>query len=259
MSSIKCFEEPDDTGCVIIPFDDNLPIFSIGAHTIHDDLNGEKSFAECLAPIIHPEINENIIATILIRQGHNSDSLFVYHDPSRKEPNIRATRLSISCGMYSYRFHGTVVLARHANGTNIMKSLEIDEVYIACCISPDFRISTLRLIQKQKDGTQLIKNTSRWLEEACRSNYHDVMVLQKIAKAMTTVEVQDSDDSVDELQDSKQMSNKNVYNQKPTLSNDHVVTKVPLCLHCRRPTTNLCSSCLGAYFCPEPSTCKLDG
>ncbi|MGK3754635.1 MAG: hypothetical protein ACI8RD_006944 [Bacillariaceae sp.] len=38
-----------------------------------------------------------------------------------------------------------------------------------------------------------------------------------------------------------------------------LAAKSPLCLHCRRPTQNLCKSCFGAYFCSPQRGCRTVG
>jgi hypothetical protein len=254
---------------VVIPFDTSQPLYSINVAAVEDrDTEDNKSLAsphirvtQVLTSIIEPEIPENVVPTLLLRQRNDVASLYAFHDPSqnREWPNIHATRLAIACGLFSFRFHGNVVLVR---GTiHNLQPLELNDILSACCISPDLRDSTLAALVEVKSHDIATTAVPEWIGNACRYNYQDVLVLRKLADVMNSPSVFDDDEE-------------NVENCTSEASNGHVspthdkivtpkprefVTKVSLCLHCRRPSSTLCSTCSGAYFCAQSLPCRRDG
>ena len=124
-----------------------------------------------------------------------------------------------------------------------------------------------------------------WIQNAAQQNYHDAAVVARIAEVMkqkkdkknkmkrnvvleeekgndtdtdTNNDSGDDDDASTQPSDDDgpsttadvavSPSSSSSFKQKAPSMNT-VTAKSPLCLHCRKPTTNLCEGCLGAYFC----------
>ena len=185
----------------------------------------------------------------------------------RLDANVRATCLAMACGLHSQRFYGDVFISRLGyystgvqDGVKLTNaSFTAKEVEFACQ-TPDLRLDIIETI------TGISKNDislPRWITEAARNNYEDSAALSVLASVMKTdkeipsqhesmlggesgyeSDVGSSSDSDDEMADNSKQSSR------------EFVTKVPLCLHCRRPSSNICPICKGAYFCASPSSCK---
>lgn len=227
----------------------------------------QKNFTELLESAIQPDVSDNVIPTLLLRQRNDTFPLYAYHDPTkyREQPNVRATRLAIACGLYSIRFHGPVVLSRGA--IHNVQSLDMNHIFAACCISSDFRESALNVVASAMGVPIITASAPDWIGNACRYNYLDMHVLRRLADVMNvSSKFDDHDDEIEEIQ----------VNDKICISSDVIpriierksgsnqilkefVTNVPLCIHCRRPASTLCSECSGAYFCESPATCRKDG
>lgn len=156
---------------------------------------------------------------LLLRPSDVLPGCILHHGEVRDRPNVRATRLAMACGLLSARLYGDVVVAR--SGSN---SLAIHDIHAAACLSPDLRGQAV----------------PEWLADAAMHNYHDAEILERLAEVMTERQATD-----DEEDDSASVPGSS--SDAPTY-----VVKVPLCLHCRRPTDSLCQMCHAAYFC-QPS------
>jgi len=195
----------------------------------------------------------NVIASLLVR----SQGLYAHHDPTgnngtqQQPPNIRATRLCMACGLLSMRLRGNVIVS-----LSPQKDLQVDDISAAA--SHDLRPEILR--QLVDDPAAAIPPPA-WLLEASRENYHDAAVLQRLARVMNRPEEKEDDgESGEDDSASDDSSDRNINN---SIQNEGkklpqtFVTTVPLCLECRRPDSELCPNCEGAYFCS--SLCRAKG
>jgi hypothetical protein len=234
---------------------------------------------------------------------HERAGIYSYHclnsDTHHQFANIRATTLSMSCGLLSQRFYGDVFISRLGYfmdaglGYPIMmnKSIELDEIKFAAYVSPDLRtdvISTLIQERNEAENEEENKNEKdeklketqivqfpQWIVDASKSNYEDSASLAFLAAAMnrqqkqeTIEEEEDADDDDDD--DEGLDDNLNIKKSGNQLSIDNVkdkdkkkvssvVVRTPLCLHCRQPCQSLCPNCEGMYFCPSPKSCQENG
>lgn len=222
---------------VLIPGDDASPLQSLL-------VPAEERFAT----IIDPKNAINVIQSLLIRPTSEQPGLYGHHDPSATamtHPNVRATRLAMACGLFSYRFHGDVIVSRG-------RHLAVDEIFSACCVSPDLRACL-----------SLTVTIPEWLGNACRDNYHDADVLSRLAQVMNRPSEADENEDFDARstasEDDPSGRDDKANPSSADIAKSEFVTKVPLCLHCRRPAFTLCPDCSGAYFCEPPATCRRNG
>lgn len=206
--------------------------------------------------------------TLLLRPSDAAPGLYVHHGPG--EPNLRATRLSMACGIFAARLHGNVILSRSAG-----VDLSIKDVDTACCLGPDLRTTVLAEVRLLANGASppsadCAIHVPEWVGNATFQTYHDSPVLQRLAAAMKEDKVSDREESSessssssssddDSTESDPQSSSGPVKESSNELPQQEFVTKVPLCLHCRRPASTLCSCCDGAYFCDAPRACRIEG
>jgi hypothetical protein len=216
-----------------------------------------RTLDDIVAGHIAPDSTVNVIKTLLLRPSDGVPGVYVHHDPSNSDPNIRATRLAMACGLLSMRIKGDVVISR--TGGN---SLTVDEISSACCISADLREDILSVLNKKHEFFKI----PDWLADASKSNYHDGAVLSRLNEAMKkSIDVRNDDDDDDDDDDDFNSRSDFSPIQSPAslaeCAKENVgcvfVATVPLCLQCRRPASKLCK-CLAAYFCEEPMTCRRD-
>lgn len=264
---------------VLVPVDESkaLELHEVSWDTDH------ASFSETICTLLS---QRDYLETPLVRPQGNVAGLYAYYNvPSNKYvgglQNIRATRLSMACGLFSLRFWGDVLLVRSFGGQ--WENLTIGQIYGACVLSPDLRPGmqeSLRMQQSQNTTTEPI-STPEWLANAAQQNYHDGAALAKVVSAMQVHEVDDDGDSESEDDDgdgddddSQKANNDSIDCCEQKAESDksaesdpirsmaptnEFVAKSPLCLHCRRPCADLCPSCKGCYFCVSPRTCQSDG
>lgn len=300
---------------VLIPQDESQPLQSI---LIPKHPNNEEGDLEQMtrgfqhkqtsAAIISRIDMEDIRQKLLIRpSSQGSPGLYAFcvvpavPDAMKKHPqrpsassfvlaktalkNVRATRLAMACGHFSYQLYGTCLLVR--TSLSLSEDLEVNDVYGACCISPDLRPSLQQEIQPEElRNENRHPSTSRsipmtWLGDALQQNYHDASVLSRLATVMTggAENNEESSDSDSDSDDSTNHQNKSNIISINTPTNDNevsadpetdfsttttspkqqLVTKQPLCIHCRRPASTLCDGCQACYFCDAPRNCKILG
>jgi hypothetical protein len=193
------------------------------------------------------------------------------HDVS--QPNIRATCLAMACGLHSQRFYGDVLISRlgyapDEEGVYKMSNLSITSSELQyACESPDLRVES---IEKTTDGAHISeKSLPLWLTDAAKSNFEDAAVLSNLASVMLLQDRDQMDDRNENIHvedyDSDDDSSVSSEAKKKYLALGEVenypaprksfVAKVPLCLNCRCPSSNLCPLCEGVYFCPKPRDC----
>jgi hypothetical protein len=240
---------------VLVPYRDEDPLQSL-------DLEKE-TLDESVAHVLQ---TSEVRKTLLLRPSDVAAGLYAHHGPG--EPNLRATRLSMACGLFAVRLHGNVILSR-STGVDLF----VNDVEAACCLGPDLRTTVLaeqRLLtglasQPPTDGTIQVPD---WIRNATLQNYHDRPVLQRLAAAMKEDKVSDraSSSSESESDDDSSASDPQSLSvpvekeSSSELPQREFVTKIPLCLHCRRPASTLCSGCDGAYFCDAPArACRIEG
>ncbi len=229
----------------------------------------------------------------------HASGIYAYHcvnsDTNPAFANIRATRLSMACGLLSQRFYGDVFVARlgyfhhFEDGCDeviyMMKnrSVSLDEIKYATYVTPDLRKNIIQMMIPKKveedDGEDEGEGEGKeegdnhhhnedeiiiplWLADAAKSNYEDAAALDILASTLnkqTKQEFVDEDGNSDDEDGSEDgdegnnggMTNKTQKMKKQTLTtpaSKSVVVRTPLCIHCRRPSKNLCPDCEGVYF-----------
>ena len=179
-------------------------------------------------------------------------------------PNVRATRLAMACGLHDKRFVNDVYIGRLGYTSSGLVNIDLTIADIeAAVLSPDLRENALKQMIRLEicgDGSISVEAAPEWLCSGAQKNYHDNKSMAELAVAMTRSEVNnDTQDDLSDVSDegSTTENDKNQMTRSentPTTSSD-----LTLCLHCRRPASALCSECNGAYFCEEPSMCKMVG
>lgn len=192
------------------------------------------------------------LETPLLRPREGEAGLYAYYNiPNVKEgrENIRATRLAMACGLLSTRFFGPVLMVRSFGGK--WQNLAENEIYGASSISSDLRESIQEEINKDMGGTfDRVPAIPEWLANAAQQNYHDGAELAKVISAMNpSKQHEDSSGS-----DSDNTVINEVGSEGDNISHSEFVAKSPLCLHCRRPASDSCQGCHGAYFCTPAKT-----
>jgi hypothetical protein len=244
------------TTAVLVPWDESQPLESLIVASIS------------ISSLIHATDTINVVSTLVIRPTANEAGLYAHHYSCRttsttsttctigdkdeenfQQPNIRATRLAMACGLFGFRLRGNVLLTRGTLGCTSGGILLLEDVLGACNVSCD-----LRWIQPLPD----------WLGNAAHQNYHDALVISRLAAVMNRSSHLDSDQSdtdVDDSDDDQECKGAltDSSNNRRSVRRNEMVTTVPLCLHCRKPATQLCPDCQGAYFCDPPALCRLEG
>lgn len=213
--------------------------------------------------------------------AHNEDSesdlagVYAYYcssttgselDRLELKPNVRATCLSMACGLHSQRFYGDVFISRLGYFSNesgyhlINSSLESKEVQYAC-ETPDLRIAVIQEVNPNAAIDRIFP--PQWLTEAAKANYEDAAVLAVLASVMKRDKQgnesfgesgYESDNSSVIDSDESNHATKAVAAKDAPVAQSYVA-KVPLCLQCRRPSRNLCPHCEGMQFCGSPRDC----
>jgi len=234
---------------VFIPFDDSKPLENYVLQT-----TGTEGVTPSIQTALQGDVLETPLLRPSIREVNNTTiaGLYAYHNSfsSRdgtvnRTQNIRATRLSMSCGLLSLRFHGNVVLVRSFGYLNRgFEDLGLESIRGVCCISPDLRCSIQNF-----GGTCTSEVAPSWLTNAACENYHDAGVLARVALAMT--EHHESEDS-DSSSDSAKLYDSD--DEETTPTQHTFVTRSSLCLQCRRLTDSICPGCEGCYVCDDCCT-----
>lgn len=227
----------------------------------------------------------------MVAQGNESAlnlaGLYAYYVAPTSEtnlelqPNVRATCLSMACGLYSQRFFGDVFVSRLGyfpdnQGAYRMSNWSLTALELRyACETPDLRVEIIQKLFQDEPIEEA--SLPLWLTEAAKENYEDAAAISLLSSAMLqgkNMKFRNSnypESSIDESgyeSDSSSVAceseSKNILAGKDgefcaTSSKICFVTKVPLCLHCRCPSNNLCPFCHGAYFCPEPKNCSRAG
>lgn len=195
----------------------------------------------------------------------------------RLEPNVRATCLSMACGLHSQRFYGDIYISRlgyhpfdDAGGGFQLgnSSLTAHEIQFACQ-TPDLRVDIIAALDANSCKNDIILPV--WLTDAAKNNYEDAAALSILASVMKKdkkVELgqgsselletsagesgYESDIGSDLESSEQEEASKEI--KKDTKKS--FVTKQPLCMSCRQPSENLCPDCNSMYFCPIPRLCK---
>jgi len=255
---------------VFISYNESLPLQSL-------PVESEAEIASRIAASAADDADEqddlalNVIPSLLVR----SVGLYVHHNPAttQQHPNERATRLAMACGLLSMRLRGNVIVSfqqqqQQQASSGDKTSLEVDAIVAAACGSHDLRPEILSSLLSdattQDDDSVRFPAPPEWLANASRENYHDAAVLQRLAAVMNQQEPSDDDDDGDSNSSGSSTSQSNCDNDKDQLANTEgsrrtFVTTVPLCLECRRPASELCPDCGGAYFCARPAPCRANG
>mmetsp|Transcript_14605 Transcript_14605/g.30728 ORF Transcript_14605/g.30728 Transcript_14605/m.30728 type:complete len:674 (+) Transcript_14605:239-2260(+) len=295
------------TKIIKIPCDESISI----TEEIISDIDTVECGGDAIPSyLMHLVASDDVFVdtTPLIRISHptshsisNSDwesmpGLYVYsictavHSRSEKngeswqcKPNLRATRLAMSCGWHSLRFEGDVFVGRlgyvpnyHLGRTELeLKNIDltIDNFSSACLCSPDLRVSVKNefcssvAIYNGVEKMASVPSPPCWLENASKKNYLDRASLSALAAAMAREEAS-TDQNMDDI---KNLSSSNSNNQllecntslkekqPSTREEEKSLNQITLCLHCRGPSSSLCQECSGAYFCDEPRKCKMAG
>lgn len=254
---------------VKISWDDSLPLTVEEINNDGGDENNgtnntlEQNFGDAIPTYLESRAtsqNAVIVETALLRNSESVAGLYAYSfsnisQSTVSHPNIRATRLAMACGLHSQRFTGDVYIGRLGYMTNQLTNLDLCmyDIQNACECSPDLRQETLVTFTDVSTDV----SSPEWLEDAAQMNYHDGGFLAALANAMNRTEISDDDDDDDsDEEDDVSSSGSDESNPKSSMSEQRVLTKIPLCLHCRGPASTLCSECEAVYFCDAPRKCK---
>ena len=216
--------------------------------------------------------------TLLLRPTQDRPGLVAWHyyslpsnHSTNRPPNRRATGLAMTCGLFSCRFYGHVLVEfqtapGYAMPTTTVSSQDAKPVLLealqrvaaaGAVQSPDDRL--WKTLDDKEDVTgRLVRS---WLLQATKENYHDQETVQRWTQITSRPPAALSSSS--SSASSTGSSGDDDDEPKEALQNDtaehEFVTHEPLCLQCRRPTSNLCKGCQGAYFCEAPRACRQQG
>jgi hypothetical protein len=243
------------TTAVLVPWDERQPLESLTVAS------------NSISILIHATDTINVDSTLVLRPTADLPGLYAHHyshhitttctiDDKHEEnlqgPNIRATRLAMACGLFRFRLRGNVILTRGTLGCTSGGILLLEDVLGACSVSCDLR---------------WIKQLPDWLGNAAHHNYHDALVISRLATVMSRSD-RDSDQEDTDVNDSEgdedqeyngSLTDSSTTGNRRSVSMNETVTTVPLCLHCRKPAPQLCPDCKGAYFCDPPALCRFMG
>lgn len=207
----------------------------------------------------------------LLRPFGDSPGLYAYYRSTKvatNEPNARATRLAMACGLMSIRFRGNLVVARaNPSGRPRWHDVTIHDLHGACGISPDLRpgIQSEIATEFNSMNREEVPLIPQWIKNAAEQNYHDAAALAEMVSVMKSNEAgdDDSENNQSDSDDDSDAENDESNNERSPATSTYipikdtftVTAKSPLCLHCRRPSNYLCPGCEGAYFCPPPRDC----
>lgn len=209
--------------------------------------------------IVEDVLGRSVKLSLLLRPSGDSAGLYAYSSAVATEPNIRATRLAMACGLLSLRFMGDILLIR-SKGSVGHVDLTVAEILGASCGSPDLRNEIQLELAARSD-------TPDYLALAAQQNYLDSVALARFAAAMSTDQPiadkdSENDDGSSSASDQSHSINISVNDkgwQRDKFAKTQFVARSSLCLHCRGPSTSLCQGCQGAYFCAPPRGCKQMG
>lgn len=258
---------------VIIPADEALPLESASLN-----VSEGANLRVLLEQQASVRLGDAIKLAPLLLPGPDDSSAGLYAYSSTADDyvllkNVRATRLAMTCGNLSFRFHGDVLLFR-ANGGRRWQDLTVTEIYGAACISLDLRPQIQAALRNKEDVVNVV---AEWLANAAQQNYHDTAAISRLASVMFRSDnckkrnESSNDDSVtnndDKTQNEHNMVDKTdkepFFDSKVTPCTFHTakqfIARTSLCLHCRGPSFSLCPNCEGAYFCEEPHHCRRSG
>ena len=108
----------------------------------------------------------------------------------RLEPNVRATCVSMACGLHGQKFSGDVYIARlgyvsDGKGEHKLTNPPFTENEIVfACQSPDLRVDIIKSLNG--DFSDIDISLPLWLVEAAKINYEDAAALAVLAKVMKT-------------------------------------------------------------------------
>jgi hypothetical protein len=234
---------------VLVPWEDDKPlqILEVDNELLDDAV--EKALR-----------SQEVRKSLLLRPSDAAPGLYAHQRTDRgvqSKPNLRATRLSMACGLFSIRFYGDVILSRSA-GAN----LTICHVQAGCLRGPDLRSS---VVASTDDSVPI----PDWIGNATQQNYHDRPVIARLVTAMKEDKESDNDSGSSSLDDDNNDDGDSIDSDTPPsgvgqqespneLPSRELVTRTTLCLYCRRPASTLCD-CGGAYFCDKPRKCRSEG
>jgi hypothetical protein len=252
------------TAVVLVPFDESKPM-STQKLSWDDGRTLQDNIQSLLDDTFYLE-------TPLFRPQNDRAGLFAYYNVPQQnqragKQNVRTTRLAMSCGLFSLRFWGDVVLVRSFGGR--WEDLEVKSIYGACCISPDLRMEIQTQVGSQPGLNNELASIPDWLGDAARQNYHDSAVLARLANIMNVSKNDQNDEDNEEKDDGCKESDSDVREKDETVPAENIVmqgeqinvfvAKSSLCLHCRGLSSSLCPDCEGSYFCDTPRPCRQTG
>jgi hypothetical protein len=253
------------TAVVLVPFDESKPV-STQKLSWDDGRTLQDNIQSLLGDTFY-------LQTPLFRPQNDRAGLFAYYnvpeqDQREGKQNVRTTRLAMSCGLFSLRFWGDVVLVRSFGGR--WEDLEVKSIYGACCISSDLRMEIQTQVGCQLGVNNEIVPIPDWLGDAARQNYHDSAALARLANVMNISNNDQNDDNEEEEDDDDdKKSDADMDEKEETAPAENIVmqeeqSKVfvansSLCLHCRGLSSSLCPDCEGAHFCDTPRSCRQTG
>jgi len=213
----------------------------------------------------------------------------VPHEERGGVQNVRATRLAMACGLLSLRFYGPVLLVRSSGASRWADLSASEIRGAACvspdlrpsiqrrCLAVASSATAAGMVVPGADGGDPPTGTGigadaaaaaagavpGWLADAAMRNYRDGAELRKVISAMNPAaggaaggggnrsdidsDGCDDDETADDAMDPPEGAC--APPPRADVTTTEFVTKTPLCIHCRRSSSELCESCEGVYFC----------
>lgn len=221
-----------------------------------------------------------IQSNLLLRPSQDRPGLVAYHLPypqyDTMTPNRRATCFAMTCGLFQCRFYGHVLIdfVKAPGSSFVMQRPELFQALFQLALagavkSPDYRqwkqkVSSRCIADAFSDPLE--KSLCCWILQAAHENYHDKEAVQRWAEITSKPKSRESNSDDEDCTDDSDADVTNSDSENGEKEEDLIqkcknefVTNEPLCLHCRRPTRNLCEQCRAAYFCPPPRDCRQQG
>ncbi|KAL7559501.1 hypothetical protein ACA910_010315 [Epithemia clementina (nom. ined.)] len=235
---------------------------------------------------------------LLLRPSKEQPGFMAYYqdqDGGGKRPNKqnssnnnkRATCFAMTCGLLNARFVGDVVVLKvmpiiQKRNPGECPLLSMEQL-LAACTTPDVRPDILvklvgSLSSSPSSSSPPLQEVPQVIEDAVSNNYNDRAVLKKFQDVMKTrasfvsedeisgdfVSFVDSEGDAFDIDDDADEDDDDDDVEGASRSSDadgvqFTVTRVPLCLHCRRPASTLCEQCEATYFCDAPRKCREEG
>lgn len=256
-----------ETSFVYIPQDADKPLETKHVYVSNEDgTSGNEVITSLYADFLTTPLRRGTAGVIMY---HNST------EPSLQrfeKANIRATILAMACGLHNLRFYGDVFVVGLHGRSICHQDIE------AATISPDIRKSILNKLINSDDDSSISSSTDiyvvDWVADAAMENYFDQVAIDSLATVMqqNVQEVEETNFEEEGSTDGSEISERDMrlldisierpYRSLNSQQSEECVLRKEtptLCLHCRRPCTEICQKCDGAYLCVPPLSCSSKG